>query len=63
MYRKDHLELARAIRDTAQADSDITFSTTKAFADAIAEVCVSRTPDRASFDREVFIALATQREE
>lgn len=63
MYRKDHLELARAIRDTAQADSSITPVTTKAFASAIAGVCVERTRAEGGFDREVFMAIAQSRNE
>lgn len=62
MYRKDHMELARAIRSTAQADSSITYTTVKSFADSIANAIAARSPKESQFDREVFMALATQRE-
>lgn len=57
MYRKDHIALAKSVRDAA-VNTGITMEQTVQFAAAIADVCESRTPASANFDREMFMAYA-----
>ena len=61
MYRRTHRALAKAISEAASAsgmdEAQIVAITTR-----IADVCEENTPASASFDREVFVALATQRQ-
>jgi hypothetical protein len=61
MYRRTHRALAKAIRE-AGAAQNLTETQVAAMAEAIADVCEEHTPKSAAFDREVFIALANQRQ-
>jgi hypothetical protein len=57
MYRKDHIELAKAVRNTAN-ERGLNSEDTSAIASAIADVCEDRTPGSNKFDREMFMAYA-----
>lgn len=61
MYRKTHRALAKAIQQAA-AESMMDEGQIAAITQRIADVCEEQTPASASFDREVFVALATQRQ-
>ena len=61
MYRKTHRALAKAIQQ-ASAQTSMSEAQIAAITDTIADVCEQHTPSTASFDREVFVALATQRQ-
>lgn len=61
MYRRTHRALAKAIAEAAAA-SDLTEAQIMAITTRIADVCEESTPKSASFDREVFVALATRRQ-
>jgi hypothetical protein len=60
MYRKTHRALAKAIQQAAAA-SNMDDTQVMSITTAVADVCEDHTPATASFDREVFVALATQR--
>lgn len=57
MYRRDHVALAKAVRDAAEK-TGVDPKVTRTFADHIAEVCAQRTPGSATFDPELFMAFA-----
>lgn len=61
MYKSTHRAIARAIR-TVGISSSMTEEQVLAMAVAMADVCEAHTPKSAAFDREVFVALATQRQ-
>jgi hypothetical protein len=61
MYRKTHRALAKAIQHAAE-ESGLDDAQIAAVTNAVADVCEEHTPATASFDREVFVALATQRQ-
>jgi hypothetical protein len=61
VYKRTHRALAKAIRE-AGAKSMMDEGQIAAMADAVADVCEEHTPKSATFDREVFIALANQRQ-
>ncbi len=57
MYRKTHRALAQAVREGA-ARAGMDFDQTEIMAVTVADVCEQHTPKAATFDREVFLALA-----
>lgn len=57
MHRADHIALAKAIRDAA-SHTEVGTTDLSVFADAIADVAQARTPENATFDREMFMAYA-----
>jgi hypothetical protein len=61
MYRKTHRALAKAIQ-RAGAESEMNDAQIMSITTLVADVCEEQTPASASFDREVFVALATQRQ-
>lgn len=61
IYKRTHRALARAIQKVGHG-TDMSDEQVLALAEAIADVCEENTPTSATFDREVFIALATQRQ-
>lgn len=61
MYRRTHRALATAIRE-AGVRASMDEGQVLMMAQSIADVCEDSTPASATFDREVFIALATQRQ-
>lgn len=61
MYRKTHRALAKAIQQ-AGAQSEMSDAQIMSITTLVADVCEEQTPASASFDREVFVALATQRQ-
>jgi hypothetical protein len=58
MYKSTHRALARAVRDTG-LQSGMNEDQVLAIANAMADVCEEHTPKSATFDREVFLAIAT----
>jgi hypothetical protein len=61
MYRRTHRALAKAIQQ-AGSESMMDEGQILAITNRIADVCEENTPKSATFDREVFVALATQRQ-
>jgi hypothetical protein len=61
MYRRTHRALAKAIQQ-AGADTMMDEAQIMAITNRVADVCEEHTPASATFDREVFVALATQRQ-
>jgi hypothetical protein len=61
VYKSTHRALARAVRVAGQK-ADLTEAEVAIVAVEIADVCENSTPKSATFDREVFLALATQRQ-
>lgn len=59
MYKATHRALAKAVREGA-ASAGLDYDQTEIIAVAIADVCQTATPKTATFDREVFLALACQ---
>lgn len=57
MYRSDHVALAKAVRD-AGASTGMSEDDIQIVAGKIADVCAKRTPEKAVFDRELFMAYA-----
>jgi hypothetical protein len=58
MYKATHRAIARAVRD-AGLKADMSEDQVIAMASALADVCEAHTPKSATFDREVFLAIAT----
>ena len=61
MYRRTHRALAKAIREAA-TESAMSEAQVMAITGRIADVCEESTPQTSTFDREVFVALAVQRQ-
>jgi hypothetical protein len=59
MYKSTHRALAKAVREGASSAA-LDYDQTEIIAVAIADVCEAATPKTATFDREVFLALACQ---
>jgi hypothetical protein len=57
LYRRDHIALAKAVRDAA-ATTGIEEEAITVFAMKIGDVCSDRTTGTAKFDRELFMAYA-----